>query len=140
MEVQAKARYLRMSPRKVRLVIDVVRGMPVAEARIQLKHLKKHAAIPVLKLLESAIANAKHNFKLKEEKLYIKTIMADGGPVLHRWRARAFGRAAPIRKRTTHISIILDEIAAEKKVATNTVKDDQNQKKTSSKEKAKKEQ
>ena len=140
MEVQAKARYLRMSPRKVRLVIDVVRGMPVAEARVQLKHLKKHAAIPVLKLLESAIANAKHNFNLKEEKLYIKTIMADGGPVLHRWRARAFGRAAPIRKRTTHISIILDEVASKNEVTKKVVKDEKVKAKSSSKEQAKKEQ
>lgn len=117
MEVKAKARYLRMSPRKVRLVIDVIRGMNVAEARVQLKHMKKHAAIPVLKLLESAVANAKHNFQIDEEGLYVKTIMADGGPVLHRWRARAFGRAAPIRKRTTHISIVLDsrEKKADKK-------------------------
>ena len=110
MEVKAKARFLRMSPRKVRLIINLIRGMKIAEARVQLKHTKKHAAIPVLKLLESAVANAKHNFQIDEGKLFIKAITADGGPVLHRWRARAFGRAAPIRKRTTHLSVILEEL------------------------------
>lgn len=96
-----------MSPRKVRLVIDVIRGMGIREARTQLKFMKKAAAEPVLKLLNSAAANAQHNFSISEEDLVVKEIMADGGPTLGRWRARAFGRAAPIRKRTTHISITL---------------------------------
>ncbi|HBK34847.1 MAG: 50S ribosomal protein L22 [Candidatus Uhrbacteria bacterium GW2011_GWE2_40_58] len=139
MEVHAKARYLRMSPRKVRLIIDVVRGIPVTQARIQLKHLKKHAAIPVLKLVESAIANAKHNFGLSEDSLYIKTIMADGGPVLHRWRARAFGRAAPIRKRTTHITVVLDEMAEKESKAIKTAENKIKIRKASVKEQVKKE-
>ncbi len=109
MEVKAKARFIRMSPRKVRLVVDLVRGMTVKEAQSQLKFMKKAAAVPVSKLLNSAVANAVHNFNLDAQNLYIKEILADGGPVLGRWRARAFGRAAPIRKRTTHISITLDE-------------------------------
>ena len=96
-----------MSPRKVRLVIDVIRGMGVGQARSQLHVMKKAAAEPVLKLLESAAANATHNFNLDSAQMYVKSITADGGPVLGRWRARAFGRAAPIRKRTTHISITL---------------------------------
>lgn len=108
MEVKAKARYIRMSPRKVRLVIDVVRGLGVKEAHAQLSMMKKAAAEPVRKLLESALANATHNFNLNKDELYIKSITADGGPTLGRWRARAFGRAAPIRKRTTHISLTLD--------------------------------
>jgi len=108
MEVNATARYIHMSPRKVRLVIDVIRGLGVAEARSQLHVMKKAAAEPVSKLLESAIANAVHNFNLNADELYVKRIMADGGPVLGRWRARAFGRAAPIRKRTSHISITLE--------------------------------
>lgn len=108
MEVKAKARYIRMSPRKVRLVIDVIRGLSVNDARAQLMVMKKAAAEPVRKLLESAIANAEHNFNLNADELYVKRIMADGGPTLGRWRARAFGRAAPIRKRTSHISIILE--------------------------------
>ncbi len=108
MEVKAKARYIRMSPRKVRLVINVVRGMNVKEAQTQLQFMNKAAAEPVLKLLNSAIANAEHNCDLNQDALRIKTIAADGGPTLGRWRARAFGRAAPIRKRTTHISIVLE--------------------------------
>jgi len=108
MEVKATARYIRMSPRKIRLVVDVIRGLDVSQARTQLAVMKKAAAEPVLKLLESAVANATHNFEQDASTLYVKSIMADGGPVLARWRARAFGRAAPIRKRTTHISIVLD--------------------------------
>jgi len=109
MEVIAKARNIRMSPRKVRLVIDLVRGMAVDRATAQLRFFRKDAARPVLKLIESAVANATHNFKLDKSSLFIKKIVADGGPVLDRWRARAFGRAAPIRKRTCHITVVLDE-------------------------------
>ena len=108
MEIKAKARYIRTSPRKVRLVIDVIRGMRVAQAQTQLKFMKKDAAEPVLKLLNSAIANATNNFQIDPGGLFIKTITADGGPTLHRWMPRAFGRTTPIRKRTSHISIILD--------------------------------
>ena len=109
-EVKAKARFLRVSPRKVRLVIDLVRGMPVSRAVAQLTFMKKAAALPVLKLINSATANAVHNFGLDGSSLYVKAIMADGGPVLHRWRARAMGRAAPIRKRMSHLSITLAPI------------------------------
>lgn len=109
MEVRAKARYIRMSPRKVRLVIDVVRGLDVDKARNQLQFMNKAAAKPVLKLIDSAVANAEHNFKMKSDNLFIKSITADGGPTLYRWKPRARGRAAPIRKRTTHIIVALDE-------------------------------
>jgi large subunit ribosomal protein L22 len=98
-----------MSPRKVRLVIDVVRGMSVDAAIHQLTFNPKEAARPVLKLLRSAIANAEHNHGLDPKMLRIAKITADGGPVLHRWRARAHGRAAPIRKRTSHVQIILSD-------------------------------
>jgi large subunit ribosomal protein L22 len=98
-----------MSPRKVRLVVDAIRGMSVTAAETKLTFLPKLAATPVHKLLRSAIANADHNFHLKQEDLYIKTIVADGGPTLKRSRARAFGRAAPIRKRTTHITLVLSD-------------------------------
>jgi len=101
-----------MSPRKIRLVIDAVRGKNIASARAQLRFMKKAAALPVLTLLDSAVANAQHNFKLDPDALVIQKITADGGPVLHRWRARAMGRAAPIRKRTTHITIVLGEKGA----------------------------
>lgn len=110
MEVQASARYIRMSPTKVRLVIDIVRGLKVRDAQAQLTFMKKAAAEPVLKLLNSAMANATHNFQMDKEALYIKSIVADGGPMLGRFRARAMGRAAPIRKRSSHISIVLDDV------------------------------
>jgi large subunit ribosomal protein L22 len=96
-----------MSPRKVRLVIDTVRGLPVSVAESRLQFMNKGAALPVLKLLRSAIANAEHNFKLDKATLTVKTITADGGPVLKRFQPRAFGRGAPIRKRTTHINLVL---------------------------------
>jgi large subunit ribosomal protein L22 len=108
MEVHAKARFVRMSPRKVRLVIDVVRGMPLDKALAQLSFMKKEAAEPVTKLIASAAANAEHNFGLDRSTLYVKAISADGGPVLHRFRPRAFGRAAAIRKRMSHIQVTLE--------------------------------
>lgn len=98
-----------MSPRKVRLVVDAIRGMSVVAADTKLAFLPKLAATPVQKLLRSAIANADHNFHLKKEDLFIKTIVADGGPTLKRSHPRAFGRAAPIRKRTTHITLVLSD-------------------------------
>lgn len=114
MEFKAKLRYLRMSPRKVRLVIDTIRGLDVIKARNKLHFINRTAVKPVLKLLESAIANAKNNYehlgiKVAEENLYIKTISADLGPSLKRWRPRAFGRASPILKRSTHINLVLAE-------------------------------
>jgi large subunit ribosomal protein L22 len=109
METTAKARYLRVSPKKVRLVIDVVRGMDVDEALTNLANMKKSARHHVIKLLNSAIANAEHNHELKRENLYIKKISADGGPIINRWRPRAHGRAGAIRKRTTHLSVTIAE-------------------------------
>lgn len=98
-----------MAPRKVRLVVDLVRGLPVAEAETRLLFIQKASARPVLKLLKSAIANAEHNFKLDRSTLWIKTITADAGVTLKRSRPRAMGSAAPIRKRTTHVNIILSD-------------------------------
>ena len=109
MEVIAKARHIRISPKKVRLIVDLVRGMDVDRASAQLRFYRKAAARPVAKLLDSAIANAEHNFKLNTHDLYIKKATVDGGPVLKRWRARAFGRAAGIKKRSSHITIVLAE-------------------------------
>ncbi len=120
MEVIAKAKFIHMSPRKVRLVADLVRGMDVAPAKAQLRFFSKAAARPVLKLIESAEANAAHNFKIAPEVLYIKKITVDGGPVLKRFRPRAFGRAGGIKKRSSHITVWLDERsgpAAQKGVA-----------------------
>lgn len=110
MEVKAKVRHLRMSPKKVRLVLGLIRGMKVEEAVTQLGFMQKKSTLPVKKLLESAIANAVNNFKLNRNDLFVKTVFADGGPIIKRWRPRAFGRAAMIRKRTSHVTIILDEV------------------------------
>ncbi|MCC6563481.1 50S ribosomal protein L22 [Candidatus Uhrbacteria bacterium] len=117
MDVHANLRHLRMSPRKVRLVVNTIRGLSVSAAETRLSFLPKLAAQPVLKLLRSAVANAEHNFKLDKKDLYVRHIVADGGPTLKRFRPRAFGRAAPIRKRTTHISLILAEKGDVKPVA-----------------------
>ena len=108
MEVKAQARYIRMSPRKVRLVLGVVRGLTVEAAKQQLTFMNKAAAEPVLKLINSAVANALNNFGLSEATLKVKTIVADGGPILYRYRPRAMGRASPIRKRTSHITVVLE--------------------------------
>ncbi len=112
MEVIAKARFIKMSPRKIRLVAGLIRGMDVGAALAQLRFYRKAAAKPVTKLVDSAVANAEHNFKLSSGNLFIKTITVDAGPVMKRWRARAFGRAAPIKKRSAHITVILAERAA----------------------------
>ncbi len=115
MEIKAKARYIKMSSKKIRLIIDVVRGMDASSALSQLKFINKLATKPVEKLLNSAIANAVHNFDLDKDNLYIKEIRADEGPTVKRWRPRAFGRAGAIRKRSSHISIILSERVESKK-------------------------
>jgi large subunit ribosomal protein L22 len=110
MQVKAHARFIRMSPRKVRLVIDLIRGARVEKAQTQLRFANKAAAEPVLKLLNSAIANAVNNFQLNKDDLKIVSITADEGPILDRWQPRAHGRAMPIRKRSSHISIVLEEV------------------------------
>lgn len=108
MEATATARYIRMSPKKIRLMADLIRGKKIATAQVQLSVASKDAARPLLKLLQSASANAVGK-KLDVEKLYVKAITVDGGPTLKRSRPRAFGRGAPIRKRTSHITIVLSE-------------------------------
>ena len=115
-ETRAKLRYLRTSPQKVRLIVDMIRGMKLDVAVSQLELSTKHAARPVLKLLNSAVANAKHNDSLKEDTLVIKTAFVDGGPTLNRWIPRAHGRATPIHKRTSHVTIILEGEVDEKAV------------------------
>lgn len=110
MQVKAHARHIRMSSRKVRLVIDLIRGARVEKAQTQLRFANKLAAEPVLKLLNSAIANAVNNFQMNKDDLKITSITADEGPILDRWHPRAHGRAMPIRKRSTHISIILEAV------------------------------
>ena len=106
-QVHARARYVRTSARKARLVCDHIRGKDVAEARAILAFTPRAAAKPWLKLLESAVANAEHNHELVGEELRIVAVHADEGPTLKRFRPRAMGRATRIRKRTSHLSITL---------------------------------
>lgn len=106
--ITAKLRHLRISPRKVRLVADLIRGLKVSEAEKQLKFLPKRAAEPVLKLLNSAVANAINNFKALKENLFVAKITVDSGSTLKRWMPRAMGRATPIKKRTSHLTIVLE--------------------------------
>lgn len=107
MEIKAQLRHLRIAPRKVRLVLNLVRGLRVNEAENQLRLMPKRAGEPVLKLLNSAIANAKNNKGIDKENLYIDKIFANEGSTLKRWLPRAFGRATPINKRSSHIMLVL---------------------------------
>ncbi|MBP7765224.1 MAG: 50S ribosomal protein L22 [Deltaproteobacteria bacterium] len=109
MEAKAVAKYIRMSPQKVRLVVDLIRGKRVQEARNILLYTRKYAAGIVAKVLKSAVANASQNPNIDENTLYVKEIFVDQGPSLKRWRARAQGRAAGIKKRTSHITVVVDE-------------------------------
>jgi len=109
MEVKAVTRYVRISPRKVRLVTELVKGKTAEEALSILKFLPKKAARLVSKTLQSAVANAEQNSNIDVDTLYIKRIFVDEGPSMKRWRARAMGRATRILKRTSHITVILDE-------------------------------
>lgn len=108
--VTAKLRFLRMSPRKLRLVVDLVRGKKVTRAQAILGLLHKNGAHPVLKLINSAVANAKHNHNIALESLIVKHITVDGGPVLKRFMQKAHGRATPVRERTSHINLILEQM------------------------------
>jgi large subunit ribosomal protein L22 len=110
MEVKAVAKHIRMSSQKVRLVVDLIRGKKVQEARNILFYTRKYAAGIVANVLKSAVANAAQNPNIDEKILYVKEIFVDQGPSLKRWRARAQGRAASIKKRTSHITVILDEM------------------------------
>lgn len=109
-EVTAQLNFLRMGPRKVRLVVDLIRGKKVSRALDVLALLNKKASRPIKKLLESAIANAKHNFSLDAEDLKVEKITVDGGPMLKRWMPKAHGRATPVRERTSHIKLILNVV------------------------------
>lgn len=105
----AKLKNLRMSPRKVRLVTGLVKGLMVEDAKKQLRFSTKKAAGTILKLLNSAVANAKQNNDLEKENLYIAKIIVDVGRPLKRWRPRAMGRASQILKRTSHITLFLEQ-------------------------------
>ena len=108
-ESRATAKYIRISPRKARRVIDLIRGKKIGEARAILKFTPNKAADPIYKVLQSAIANAEHNYDMDTDALYVKTAYVDGGPSLKRLMPRAQGRADVIRKRSSHITIIVSE-------------------------------
>jgi ribosomal protein L22 len=105
--VRAQAKYVRCAPRKARLVVDHIRGKSVGDARAILTHTPRAAARDVLKLLESAVANAENNHELDADDLVIRKVYVDEGPTLKRYRPRALGRATRIRKRTSHMTIQL---------------------------------
>ena len=109
--MRAQAKYVRMSPRKARLVAEHIRGRSVPEARAVLAFTAREAAGELEKVLQSAVSNAEANHGIAEDRLYISAAYVDGGPVMKRWRARARGRVARIRKRTCHITVQLTERA-----------------------------
>lgn len=135
-QITAKLSYLRIAPRKVRLVADLIRGKKVAEAQTVLKFTIKRGSEPLLKLLKQAVANAKNNFQIDQSNLYISKIVVDEGPKLKRRRPRAKGRSFEIQKKTSHIVLALDMI--EKKKLTKVEKKEVKEKKEK-KEKVKKE-
>jgi large subunit ribosomal protein L22 len=110
--ITAKLSYLRIAPRKVRLVADLIRGKKIEEAQTILNFTNKKAAQPLLKLLKQAISNAKNKFQIEALDFYISKLIVDEGPKLKRWMPRARGRASEIQKKTSHIILQLDSKAA----------------------------
>ncbi|PJC69734.1 MAG: 50S ribosomal protein L22 [Candidatus Tagabacteria bacterium CG_4_8_14_3_um_filter_41_8] len=109
MEIKAQLNYFRVSPRKARAVAQLVVGLPVNTAITQLTFARKRSVPALVKLLKSAIANAKNNFRLDSKNLYVKEFRIDEAPPLKRHMPRARGRATPIKKRGSHISLVLEE-------------------------------
>lgn len=109
MQAKAAANFVRIAPRKAQLVVDLIRGKAVGDAIAILRHTPKSASLVVEKLVNSAIANAEHNFSLDPNKLVISEIYVNQGPTLKRFRARAMGRASRINKRTSHITVVVSE-------------------------------
>lgn len=108
-QATAHARHVRLAPRKVQLVLDLIRGKQVGDAIAILRHTPKSSSPVVEKLLNSAIANAENNFSLDPNKLFISQAYANQGPTMKRFRPRAMGRASSIHKRTSHITIVVSE-------------------------------
>lgn len=109
MQAKAHAKNIRISARKVKLVIDLIRGKKAGEAIAILRHTPKAASPVVEKLLNSAIANAEHNFSMDVNKLVVSEVFANQGPTMKRFRPRAMGRASRINKRTSHITLVVTE-------------------------------
>lgn len=110
MEAQAAHRYVRVAPRKARLVADLVRGKPVGDAIGVLQQVPKKAARILVKALKAVVANAENTQRVDVDRLYVKRIAVDGGPTMKRYLPRAHGRATTIRKRTTHLTVVVDEL------------------------------
>lgn len=109
MEARAIAKYIRISPRKVRLVVDLIRGKKISEALAILQYTPKRASMAVTKVLKSATANAEHNLQADRDELFVKGAFVDQGPTLKRFQPRAMGRADLQRKRTSHITIVVSD-------------------------------
>ncbi len=109
MEAKAEARYIRVSPRKVRQVVDLIRHKDIDEALVILKFCPKGCAAYVKKVVDSAVANAERNHDMDRDRLYVAETYVNEGPTLKRFRHRAMGRASRIRKRTSHIVVVLEE-------------------------------
>lgn len=109
MKTHARQKYLHVAPRKARLVANLVRGLDLEDALSQLTYTNKKSSYYFKKLLESAAANAEHNYGMIRENLYVSEIKVDGATPFKRWQPRAFGRAYPILKRTSHLTVVLDE-------------------------------
>ena len=110
MEAQAAHRYVRLSPRKARLVADLVRGKPVGDAIGVLQQLPKKAARVLVKALKAVVANAESTQRVDVDRLYVKRITVDEGPTMKRFLPRAHGRATMIRKRSSHLTVVVDEV------------------------------
>ncbi|WP_027365227.1 50S ribosomal protein L22 [Desulfotruncus alcoholivorax] len=108
-EAKAVARFIRISPRKVRLVVDLIRGKDVKEALAILKYSPQRASVPVAKVVKSAVANAEHNYDMDSDNLVVAACYVDQGPTIKRWQPRAMGRADVLRHRTSHITVIVKE-------------------------------
>lgn len=109
MQVRATAKYIRISPRKVRLVVDAIRGKSASEAMAMLQFMPQGAAKEVYKVVKSAVANAENNFNLSPEDLYVAAVTANEGPTLKRFRPRAHGRVGSVLKRSSHITVVVGE-------------------------------
>ena len=106
---RAVAKYIKAAPRKLRIVIDNIRGKKVSDAISILRFTNRRASRMLLKVLESAVANAENNHELDSDNLYVYEAFVDQGPVIKRFRPRAMGRATPIRKKTSHVTIVVQE-------------------------------
>ena len=114
-KISAQLNYLHISPRKVRAVAELLKGLDVDSAEAQLKYLVRKPSKPLLKLLNSAVSNAKNNLGLDKNYLYIKEIIVNEGMKLKRYKPKGFGLPMPIQRKTSHIKVVLDEIFGEKR-------------------------